>query len=543
VTAYSVFKYRFIDIDVFIKRTLVFAGLFVFWLGITSLVMLVSTTYLSKVFVVNIYSIMALSILFVVGFYEPMRVFLVDLTDRFLFQRKYSYHKLLKENAKQISFIHSLDEVAKQISAFLIKQGRIKNAGMLVKNEIGHFELKYPLGYGDKTKRPKLSLPENHPVIQILKSRQSPLVFEHLEKEPYSIPHVSVTLEMMKFLKAEVLIPSFIGERSNGLVPKQSLRSILILGQKKSDEPYTDEDLDVFFTVAQDSAIAAERARLFDMVLKEREAKVLAEKKAEMVRYSTTIKHEIKNAVVGVKNAGMNAKTHFLSDIQKLLNQLVEMKLSAITIGLCRKIYDEIDHFTETVIRNGHKIFVIANTSSGLLKGDEAPREEISLKLVWDEAKHVAGQTPGVQNCHFSSSIPDDFSVFVKMFSLEQVLVNLITNASDAMQERDDKRIHLECSYRDVDGRKVSWCELSDNGQGINSNFMDKIFEEGFSTKKKPKRDDVLASGSGQGLYVCKKKIEEEHQGKIWVESELGKGTKFIFWIPFEQAITQKQEA
>ena len=83
--------------------------------------------------------------------------------------------------------------------------------------------------------------------------------------------------------------------------------------------------------------------------------------------------------------------------------------------------------------------------------------------------------------------------------------------------------------------KKVGYFELSDNGPGIPQDILDHIFDQGFSTKPKPKSTEMEAAGHGQGLWVCKKVIEEIHKGKIWVESELGKGTTFKFWLPLNK--------
>jgi len=78
----------------------------------------------------------------------------------------------------------------------------------------------------------------------------------------------------------------------------------------------------------------------------------------------------------------------------------------------------------------------------------------------------------------------------------------------------------------EIDG--VISTEIEDNGKGINTELHHLIFDKFFQAKnqtlKKPE-------GSGLGLAICKK-IIEMHQGKIWVESEINKYSKFLFTLP-----------
>ena len=80
------------------------------------------------------------------------------------------------------------------------------------------------------------------------------------ERQVYEI----ILATLIKF-GAQVAIPSFLGKFS--VRPEKEelrLRSILFIGAQKSDRPYTQEDIDLFYMIAQESAIAIENARLFD---------------------------------------------------------------------------------------------------------------------------------------------------------------------------------------------------------------------------------------------------------------------------------------
>ncbi len=98
---------------------------------------------------------------------------------------------------------------------------------------------------------------------------------------------------------------------------------------------------------------------------------------------------------------------------------------------------------------------------------------------------------------------------------IEQVLINLIKNAIQAFDEQASKRIELK-AYANEKGRAV--ISVKDNGSGIDSEALEKIFIPFFSTKK---------TGSGIGLSLSKQ-IMRQHEGNITVKSTLGEGTEFL---------------
>ena len=117
---------------------------------------------------------------------------------------------------------------------------------------------------------------------------------------------------------------------------------------------------------------------------------------------------------------------------------------------------------------------------------------------------------------------------------LSQVVQNLITNAISYTP--DSKKCHLIIEIRQ-DGKNCI-ISIQDNGIGIPNDVGDKIFEKFFREKRAQKQD---TSGSGLGLYICKK-IMEAGGGKIWFESEENKGTTFYLSFPMKGMKTIKGE-
>ncbi len=111
-----------------------------------------------------------------------------------------------------------------------------------------------------------------------------------------------------------------------------------------------------------------------------------------------------------------------------------------------------------------------------------------------------------------------ELPVCVPLF--EWVIENLCKNAIDAMDGKGTITVSLQREGNDVS------IDISDTGKGIEKNRLKTVFEPGFTTKQR---------GWGMGLSLCKRIIENYHDGKIFVkQSELGKGTTFRIVMPVD---------
>jgi len=105
---------------------------------------------------------------------------------------------------------------------------------------------------------------------------------------------------------------------------------------------------------------------------------------------------------------------------------------------------------------------------------------------------------------------------------IQQVFLNLLNNAAEAIRAKPEGKgeIWISCEQSPEEGKV--WVKIEDNGIGIPSENLSKIFEPRFTTKK---------DGHGLGLVTCQK-IIKNHKGEIKVESQLGKGTTFLISFP-----------
>ena len=115
----------------------------------------------------------------------------------------------------------------------------------------------------------------------------------------------------------------------------------------------------------------------------------------------------------------------------------------------------------------------------------------------------------------FSINDKDGFDAFAKLSKplFSWVIENICKNAIDAMNGEGSIEVHV------IDDIQVAYVDISDTGKGLSSKLHKRVFQPGFTTKKR---------GWGLGLSLSKRIIENYHEGKIFVKrSEVGKGTTF----------------
>lgn len=105
---------------------------------------------------------------------------------------------------------------------------------------------------------------------------------------------------------------------------------------------------------------------------------------------------------------------------------------------------------------------------------------------------------------------------------IEQVIVNLLSNAAKYSSKEDP--IEVNCSKDEI----MLTISVRDQGMGISKNDIKKLFTPHYRAETS---ETEKITGFGIGLYLCSE-IIQRHQGKIWVESEPGKGSTFTFTLP-----------
>ena len=155
----------------------------------------------------------------------------------------------------------------------------------------------------------------------------------------------------------------------------------------------------------------------------------------------------------------------------------------------------------------------------------KSQRVEVDLNRRIEDVLHLleAGAREHSVDIEFTAakSLP---SVFADPIQIDQVTVNLIQNAIEAMSDTppQERKVMIETACDEGDMVCVA---VRDMGQGIGEEDLDRIFEAFFSTKNE---------GMGMGLAICQS-IMHEHGGRLWPSHNLDRGTTFHFSLPISQ--------
>ncbi len=218
------------------------------------------------------------------------------------------------------------------------------------------------------------------------------------------------------------------------------------------------------------------------------------EKLASIGRLSAGVAHEINNPLTTILTTAMLIQ----EEIDPEDPNFKEMETITKEALRCRKIVTSLLDFARQLepSKKENKINEIIEESVILTK-KQAAFKDITLAL------------------ELKDNIP---TVFVDKGQIQQALINLIMNAIEATHE--DGEIKVASDYN-TENKNIEIC-ISDTGEGISTEDMDRVFDPFFTTKEK---------GTGLGLAITHG-IIEQHNGTIEVESKLGKGTTFKILLP-----------
>jgi signal transduction histidine kinase len=154
----------------------------------------------------------------------------------------------------------------------------------------------------------------------------------------------------------------------------------------------------------------------------------------------------------------------------------------------------------------------------------ESSFASIPVQKLVDEVLMVLARDPQKDGIALRVHVPPELCVLGDEVQLEQVLLNLLINARQAMLGKGGS-LTIKAA---VDEPHVK-IQVIDTGPGIPDKNLPKIFQPFFTTKGTARQGE--SKGTGLGLAICKQ-IIEHHGGRIAVESEIGRGTTFSVYLP-----------
>jgi signal transduction histidine kinase len=178
----------------------------------------------------------------------------------------------------------------------------------------------------------------------------------------------------------------------------------------------------------------------------------------------------------------------------------------------------------EKILKGSQRAATIINSMLGFARNTSTQREMTDLVALVEEVLVLTEKDFSKHRIQVEKRYHGRPQAEVVPAQIEQVLLNLLINARQAMPRGGQVRIEVRENPR----TQMVELSVSDNGVGIPPDRLRLIFEP-FYTTKEP--DATGRGGTGLGLSVCRQ-IIEQHQGRIRVESLVGKGSTFTIKLP-----------
>ncbi len=513
IIAYTIIKYRLMDTSVIFTRTGIFIAVYSLVLGIPFALAFGGREKLLEMIgpMWWMVPLVTSTVLATVGPF--IYVFVQRRAEDRLFQEQRRYQATLRQASTGMGKIKDLKRLVTMIVHIMTRTVRVEFS-MVFLNDV--YAKKFRLGaFRSRQARSKFrsDVDETTALVQYLKETQNPIVYDEIKQRTQDYGDLKLArLEAeLKAMDAALVVPSFIDEK---------LVAILVMGNKISGKTYSSDDLAVFSILANQSALAIENAQFYDEMKSTHAQLLKAEKMATIGTLADGLSHQINNRLHAMGFIAGDA----LDTLKLGHNLQMSLEVKEMVLDL-EHAFNRI----ESNVQQGGEIV------QGLLKytrKDDASVKDIGLDQLIAAALDMTQFKIKPGEIAISHEYPSDLPKIHGNFTqLQEVFFNLIDNAYDAMMQR---RTELqENAYAPTIRIKASGGSnghltiiVEDNGIGIQEQDKEKIFTPFFTTKLSSKK------GTGLGLYVIQRLIEENHKGKVVYESKYQQGTTVYLTLP-----------
>jgi signal transduction histidine kinase len=451
--------------------------------------------------------------------FNPLRSRVQRVVDRVFDRDQGRYRQTVREISEAMVSMLSIKEIVERIVRALTEAMAVERSMVLM------------LAEDDRTLRPEAfggpwpidvggyALSMDHPMCKYLWMRREEVSRGDVEDEPD--PRLrEACIEVFDELEVALLVPVLFGV---------DLLGVIAVGRKVSGDRFSSDDRQLLLTLANQSSIAIENAKAFDEIAKLNETLearvdertrelrdtqallVQSEKMRTLGQLVAGVAHELNNPI-GFVHANLKL-------LEEYIGKLVRLQQSGEDTSRAREAIAKLLTRSREGTDRVKQIVADLRTFSRM---DQAELQEADLN---EEIERTI--TLVEPRCKCGIEVERDLGPLPRVRchagQLNQVFMNLLVNACDAIGEKGTIRVKTR-----ADGDRVR-LEFHDDGPGVPPEIRDRVFEPFFTTKP-------VGQGTGLGLSLSHG-IIERHGGRIWVESEVGAGSRFVIELPVEGTV------
>ncbi|MGO8988666.1 MAG: ATP-binding protein [bacterium] len=485
IMSYAIAKHRLMDIHIVLKKGTTYALLI--------LLLFVPSFLLALLFQKVVYgdihylllgflSLLLLLVTFVFNRIKPQTERAVE---QFLFKSRYNYRETLARFSKAMVTILDLQSLAKSVFETITQTMGVDKASLFLWNEEkGAYSLFESKNVNVTTTNPQL--PKDDPLPRYLQKMGEVIIREELAKGG-NIPELKYIVNMMSLIGAEASIP---------LISKGQLIGMLNLGYKFNKDIYSHEDIELLSTLANQTAIAIENAKLYEDLKKSKSYIRRADRLASLGTLTAGLAHEIRNPLVAIKT----------------LTQLLPERLEDEEFR---------DQFLKIASGEVDRIATLVNELLDFARPSDPRLDFENINTILDGMILLVSTETKKKKVDILRSYADLPPAQIDREQIKQVFLNILLNAIQATSDNGKITVKTR-SFIKPGGEPYIQVECTDTGCGIPPEHIEEIFNPFFTTK---------STGSGLGLSISHQ-IIQEHRGYIDVESQWGRGSSFFINLP-----------
>ena len=489
IISYAIAKHRLMDISIVLKKGTTYV-LLTLLLFVPSFLLI---TFSQRLFFNQINylfsAIIFLLLLLVADLFYRIKPETERAVEQFLFRGRYDYRETLGKFSKAMVSILDLQSLSKQIVESITQTMGVEKASLFLWNEEkGGYSLFESKNVKMTASTPFLS--KSDPLPHYLQKIGEIIIREELAKGA-NIPEINDVVKKMSLLEAEVSIP---------FISKGELIGMINLSHKFNKDIYSHEDIELLSTLANQTAIAIENARLYEDLKRSKSYIRRADRLASLGTLTAGLAHEIRNPLVAIKT---------LTQLLPERIDDVEFRTQFLQIAS-----GEVDRISSLVT----ELLDFARPSNPKLELEDinAILDGMILLVSTETKKKQIDITKD-----YSSDVPP---IEIDREQIKQVFLNVLLNGIEATSQNGKITVRTRY-FMKPGGDPYTQIEFTDTGCGIPEEYIEDIFNPFFTTK---------STGSGLGLSISNQ-IIQDHRGYIDVESRLGKGSSFFINLPVNQ--------
>lgn len=518
--AVGVLKYDLLDIGVLIRKGtgyfILTAALTLIYVGIIALF----NTLFWEVGRQHPLMLPVMLALLMVLIFEPLRKRVQDVIDRLFFRGRYDYQQLLKATSAEMTCLLRSDEISRLLLDTIDKSLQVSRVCLLLYDQ-KRDEFVIPANQqGCAEDAGSASVSAAHPLVAYLKEHNGPLAEGFIERKASRFADKQAILSVFADLSAVLLVP---------VIYKHNLVGIIALGQKKSGHIFVHEDVELLSTLANQSAVALENARMYEALAKiNLELEQIVEHRTADLRHALQEKERTQKqlilseslAAIGQLVAGT---AHELNNPLAGASSLIQTSVESIrSLNTAPDALNEVEEDLLFSLKELRRAADIVRSLLDLSRQTQTYEESVNIHDALDDALRILHNQYKSLDIriirHYEENLP---SIQGNFANIGQVFINILKNAMQAVADVGGI-VTIKTMHKKNDDKVI--VEIADNGRGIAEAQLKNIFKPFYTTK-------TVGQGTGLGLYISHE-IVIRHEGAIHVQSELDKGTTFSIEIP-----------